>query len=68
VEQTHDLIRYFTGQSYYVPRAATVKPMTLTWPALGNMGVFQASPGENQWAERNLHWWIDPTKAPLAQA
>jgi ABC-type transport system substrate-binding protein len=66
VEQTHDLIRYFTGQSYYIPRAATVKPLTLTWPVLGNFGVFQPSPGENQWSERNVHWWIDPTKAPLA--
>ena len=44
--------------------AATVKPLTLTWPSLGNMGVFQPSPGENQWGERNVHWWVDQTKPP----
>ena len=68
VEQTHEIIRYFTGQSYYIPRAATVKPLTLTWPALGNMGVFQPSPGESQWSERNLHWWVDQSKPPFTTA
>jgi ABC-type transport system substrate-binding protein len=65
LDLSHEIQRYFTGQSYYIPRAATVKPLTLTWPALGNMGVFQASPGENQWAERNVHWWVDQTKPPF---
>ena len=68
VDIAHELQRYFTGQSYYVPRAATVKPLTLTWPSLGNMGVFQPSPGENQWSERNVHWWVDQTKPPFVPA
>ncbi len=68
VEQIHEIQRYFTGQSYYVPRAATVKPLTLTWPSLGNMGVFQPSPGENLGGERNVHLWVDQTKPPFTSA
>jgi ABC-type transport system substrate-binding protein len=60
----NDINRYFTGQSYYVPRKAQTRLVTLTWPALANFNVFQPSPGENQWSESNLHWWIDETKAP----
>jgi ABC-type transport system substrate-binding protein len=65
IEQSHEIIRYFTGQSYYIPRATGVPVMTLSWPALENVGVYQQSPGESLWNERNLHWWINSNKAPL---
>jgi len=68
VDLSHEIQRYFTGQAYYIPRAATVKLLTLTWPSLGNMGVFQPSPGENQWGERNVHWWVDQSKPPFVPA
>ena len=48
------------------PACGGVKLLTLSWPSLGNMGVFQPSPGENLWAERNVHWWVDQTKPPFA--
>jgi ABC-type transport system substrate-binding protein len=66
ITMVHDIIRYFTGQSYYIPRKAQTKLVSLIWPALSNFDVFQLSPGQNQWSESNLHWWIDDTKAPLA--
>lgn len=62
----HDLIRYFTGQSYYIPRPARTRLVTLTWPALENFDVYQPSPSENQWSETNLQWWINQTKPPFA--
>jgi len=65
VKIVHDIIRYFTEQSYYVPRKAATRLVTLTWPALANFDVYQASPAENQWTETNLQWWIDRTKAPF---
>jgi ABC-type transport system substrate-binding protein len=61
-----DLVRYFSGQSYYVPRASSTKGLDLSWPAIGNLGVYQSSPGAATVAERDLHYWVDPTKAPLA--
>ena len=64
----HDVIRYFTGQSYYIPSAGWIKLVSVIWPALANFGVYTPSPGQNQWAESNLQWWIDATKAPLGSA
>ena len=61
----HDLIRYFTGQSYYVPRPARTRLVTLTWPCLENFDVYQPSPSENQWTETNLQWWINQSKPPF---
>ena len=66
VSKVHDIARYFTGQSYYIPRKAQIPIVSLTWPVLANFNVYQPSPAENQWAETNLQWWIDDTKAPLA--
>jgi len=68
VAMVHDLIRYFTGQAYYILKPGQVKPMSVIWPALANYGVYMSSPGRNVWAETNLQWWIDTTKAPLAGA
>jgi ABC-type transport system substrate-binding protein len=65
---THDLVRYFTGQSYYVPQPSQAKAFSLWWPAIGNLNVFSNGVSPNIWAENRLSWWIDPTKPPLAKA
>jgi peptide/nickel transport system substrate-binding protein len=66
VSLTHDIVRYFTGQSYYIPRPAHVKQLTLVWPALSNYQTYNRTPSDNQWAEANLQWWVDQTKPPFA--
>ncbi len=65
VALTHDLIRYFTGQAYYIPRPGHTKGFTLTWPALADYTTYLRPPSDNQWSGRNIHWWIDSTKPPL---
>jgi hypothetical protein len=65
---THDLIRYFTGQSYYIPRPGQIQGFTLTWPALADYTTYLRPPSDNQWSGRNIYWWVDQTKAPLAKA
>src|SRR5262249_18476595 len=63
VSMVHYVIRFFTQQSYYIPRPGTVKGLSAWWPVIGNLGAYMPSPGgENQWAERWLNWWIDGTK------
>ena len=62
---THELIRYFTGQSYYVPQPSQVKGLSAYWPAIGNLGVFSNGVSPNVWAERYINWWIDTSKAPF---
>ena len=68
VALTHDLIRYFTQQSYYLPRPGQVQGFTVTWPALADYATYLRPPSDNQWSGRDIYWWIDDTKAPLAKA
>ncbi|HEY7467466.1 MAG TPA: ABC transporter substrate-binding protein [Dehalococcoidia bacterium] len=64
VSLTHDLIRYFTDQSYYIPQVSAAKGFTLWWP-IGNLGVYSNGVSPNLWTERHLHWWVDATKKPF---
>jgi peptide/nickel transport system substrate-binding protein len=56
----HDMIRYYTQQSYTIPRPSTSKSFGLYWPVLGNLGVWRPN--------GTYEWWIDATKPPLARA
>jgi ABC-type transport system substrate-binding protein len=67
VAMTHDLIRYFTGQAYYIPRPGHVQGFTVTWPALSDYATYLRPPSDNQWSGRDIYWWIDDTKAPIAK-
>jgi ABC-type transport system substrate-binding protein len=62
----HEVVRYLAQQVYSVPRPASVKAFSLSWPAIGNLGVTQSYAGANQMAEVRLDHWVDTTKAPLA--
>jgi ABC-type transport system substrate-binding protein len=56
----HDLVRYYTQQSYTIPRPSTSKSFGLYWPVIGNLGV---------WRPNGTHeWWIDAKKPPLSRA
>jgi len=60
----HELIKYFSDQSYYIPQPSAAKGFTLWWP-IGNLGVYSNGVSPNLWTERHLHWWIDTSKAPF---
>jgi ABC-type transport system substrate-binding protein len=62
---THELIKYFSDQSYYIPQPSAAKGFTLWWP-IGNLGVFSNGVSPNLWTERHLNWWIDQTKPHFA--
>jgi ABC-type transport system substrate-binding protein len=56
----HEMIRYYTQQSYTIPRPSTSKSFGLWWPVIGNLGT---------WRPNGIdEWWIDATKPPLARA
>jgi ABC-type transport system substrate-binding protein len=63
----HELIRYATGMSYYVPQPSATKPFSVWWPVLANNGTFTSYPGTNIWQVR-AHWWIDASKPPIGRA
>jgi ABC-type transport system substrate-binding protein len=68
VSMMHDLIRYVTGQTYYIPRVSGVKGYSLWWPAIGNLGSFTSYAGSSTWTDNRLSWWIDDSKAPLKKS
>jgi peptide/nickel transport system substrate-binding protein len=62
VGMVNDLARYMTEQAYYIPNPTTSKPLSLWWPAIGNLGVDVRYLGIGV----PLNWWVDSTKPPLA--
>jgi peptide/nickel transport system substrate-binding protein len=64
ISLSHDIIRYATDQSIFVPKPSTSKFFTVWSPMLQNNFAFNSSVvGPNLWAETRINWWIDPSKA-----
>lgn len=63
-----ELVKYVTGQMYFIPQVSQAKSYSLWWPVIGNIGVFDSSPNESIWKESRLHWWLDPSKPPLGRS
>jgi len=61
----HELIRYETEQSFYVPRISSAKAFSLWWPAVGNLGAYVSYPGAGTWTDLRLNWWLDESKPPV---
>ncbi len=62
-----ELVKYFTGQMYYIPQVSQAKAYSLWWPVISNLGVYDSSPNESLWKESRLNWWLDQTKPPIAK-
>ncbi len=62
-----ELVKYFTGQMYYIPQVSQAKSYSLWWPVIQNVGVFDSSPNESLWKESRLDWWLDQTKPPIGK-
>ncbi|HLF78403.1 MAG TPA: ABC transporter substrate-binding protein [Dehalococcoidia bacterium] len=62
----HEIIRYYTQQTYSISRPSNTKGYTMAWPAIGNYGLNSTFVG-GAVTEPWLNWWIDPSKAPLAK-
>jgi ABC-type transport system substrate-binding protein len=63
---TLDFARMMARKAYDIP----VLPFapthySLSWPAIGNLGVYRGWPGGSANIETNLHLWVDQTQPPL---
>jgi ABC-type transport system substrate-binding protein len=67
-ELIQELVKYFTGQMYFIPQVSQAKAFSLWWPVIANNGVWDSSPNESLWKESRLHWWLDPTKPPIGRS
>jgi peptide/nickel transport system substrate-binding protein len=61
-ELVYEIQRHLAKAAYAIPHPpGTASFFYLAWPALQNFQVYQ---GDRR--QQPYHWWIDPTKAPLA--
>ena len=65
IDLVHEVIRYTTQQSYYIPQGTSAKQFQLVWPVLSGFNALTAPPDFTNWADALLDVWIDPTKAPI---
>jgi ABC-type transport system substrate-binding protein len=68
IEMVHDVIRYTTQQSYYIPQASSAKKFQLWWPVISGINAVTSPPDFTNWADNYLDFWLDPTKPPLKRA
>jgi peptide/nickel transport system substrate-binding protein len=61
-----DAARLVARRAYDLPFLPfTALNYTLTWPVVGNVGVFRGWPGGAAAAETSVNLWLDTTKAPI---
>jgi hypothetical protein len=64
-----DYARFMARKAYDIPMPPQASlGFSLSWPVIGNLGVYRGWPGGSAVTETALHHWIDVTKAPLSQA
>jgi peptide/nickel transport system substrate-binding protein len=66
IAMVHDVIRYTTQQSYYIPQGTSAKQFQLIWPVLSGFNAVTSPPNFTNWGDALLDIWLDTTKAPIA--
>ena len=67
IDMSHELIRYMTGQTYFIPRPRANRSFELWWPSIANHGIKERWAQNNAWpTEEAIDWWVDQAKPPFA--
>jgi peptide/nickel transport system substrate-binding protein len=66
VAKVHDIIRYITGKTYFIPKPTVAPTYHLWWPALSGVHYRERWPNNSEPSEEAIDWWIDESKAPFA--
>jgi ABC-type transport system substrate-binding protein len=67
-ELAHQYQRMMASKAYSIPMGVDDPGFTLTWPVVGNTGVYRGKPGGVGLVEADLHRWIDDSKPPIGKA
>jgi peptide/nickel transport system substrate-binding protein len=66
-ELSLDFARFMAKKVYDIPTPSYASlGFTLSWPVIGNLGMFRVWPGGSPVTESALNHWIDTSKPPLA--
>ena len=61
-----DFARLMAKKAYSIPNQPfSVLGFSVTWPVIGNFGVYRGWPAGNATTEGALNHWIDSSKAPI---
>lgn len=61
-----DFARIMARKSYDIPMPPHASlGFSLSWPVIGNLGVYRGWPAGSAATESNLHLWIDSSKPPI---
>jgi ABC-type transport system substrate-binding protein len=63
-----DIIRYVAQRAYNVPATYARLAFDLTWPVIGNYGVFRTYNSGNVIGESRLNWWINDAAPPVGKS
>lgn len=66
VAKVHDIIRYITAHTYFIPKPTVAPTYHLWWPALSGVHYRERWPNNSEPSEEAIDWWIDESKAPFA--
>lgn len=62
-----EFARSMAKKAYFIPmQPHSALGYTLSWPVVGNYGLYRNWPGGAAAVESQIHYWIDETKPPLA--
>ncbi len=68
IDQIQEYQKLMAKKAYRIPLSPFgSQNFTLTWPVIGNYGVYRTAAGGPTAAETEIHWWQDATKPPLAK-
>lgn len=67
-EMVQEFARFMARKAYFIPmQPHSSLGFSLSWPVIGNLGLFRNWPGGAPAVESLLHQWIDDTKPPISQ-
>ncbi len=65
ISKVHDIIRYITEHSYFLPKPTVAPTLELYWPALSGVDWRERWPNNELPVEEAIDWWIDESKPPF---
>ncbi len=69
IDMVQEFQRIMAKKVYRIPDGAfSVLGFSVSWPVIGNLGVYRTWQGGVPAVETALHWWVDDTQAPLKKA
>jgi ABC-type transport system substrate-binding protein len=68
IQMAHEYQRLMAVKAYAAPMGVDNPGFTLSWPVIGNLGVYRSKSGGAAVVETDINRWIDDSQPPLKRA